>query len=120
MYGSEAMTLQELKHGSQRTSTTTTPDIDKSTAKDLLDGDRITALEALNKYQAQGKAQWDNTVNPKKFDEGTSSSSKPAEHNPEVNSSLNGKGLSSSRGKHPQTPTNSQHNPTKTSSIRGM
>jgi hypothetical protein len=55
-YGWEAMTPQELKHGSPRTSTTTTPDIDELTANDLLDGDRVAALEALNKYQAQMKA----------------------------------------------------------------
>jgi hypothetical protein len=52
MYGLEAMTPQELKHGSPRTSTTATPDIDESTTKDLLDGDRVAVLEALNKYQA--------------------------------------------------------------------
>jgi hypothetical protein len=46
MYRSEAMTLQELKHRSPRTSTMAT------IAKDFLDGDQVTALEALNKYQA--------------------------------------------------------------------
>jgi hypothetical protein len=50
------MTSQELKHGSPRTSTTGTPDINESTTKDLLDGDRVIALEALNKSQAQMKA----------------------------------------------------------------
>jgi hypothetical protein len=52
MYGSEAMTPQELKHGSPRASSTTTPDVDESTSKDLINGDRVLALEALNKYQA--------------------------------------------------------------------
>jgi hypothetical protein len=47
-----------------------TPDIDKSTTKDLLDGDRVTALETLNRYQAQTKARRDNIVSPKEFDEG--------------------------------------------------
>jgi transposase InsO family protein len=56
MYGSEAMTLQELKHGSPQTSTEATPDINESITKDLLDGDQVAALEALNKYQAQTKA----------------------------------------------------------------
>jgi hypothetical protein len=70
MYGSEATTLQELTHGSPRTNATATPDIDKSTAKDILDGDHVTALETLNKYQAQTKAWRDNTVSPKEFDEG--------------------------------------------------
>jgi hypothetical protein len=55
MYGSEATTLQELKHGSPRASSTTTPDVDESPSKDLIDGDYVLALEALNKYQAQTK-----------------------------------------------------------------
>jgi hypothetical protein len=70
MYRSEARTPQEQHHGSPRTSTTATPDIDESTTKDLLDGDHVTALEALNRYQAQTKAWWYNTVTPKEFDEG--------------------------------------------------
>jgi hypothetical protein len=70
MYGSEAMTPQELKHGSPRTSPTTTPDVDESTFKDLIDGDRVLAQDGLNKYQAQTKAWRDNTVIPKEFQEG--------------------------------------------------
>jgi hypothetical protein len=70
MYGSEAMTPQEIKHGSPWTNAMATPDIDKSTTKDLLDGDRVTALETLNRYQAQTKARRDNIVSPKEFDEG--------------------------------------------------
>jgi hypothetical protein len=50
--------------------TTTTLDIDESTTKDLLNGDHVAALEALNKYQAQTKAWRKNTVTPKEFDEG--------------------------------------------------
>jgi hypothetical protein len=56
MYGCNAMTPQELKHGSPRTSPTTTLDVDELTSKDLIDGDCVLALEALNKYQAQTKA----------------------------------------------------------------
>jgi hypothetical protein len=70
MYGSEAMTLQELKHGSPRTSTMAMPDIDEATTNDLLDGDHVSALEALNKYQAQTKAWPDSVVTPKDFDKG--------------------------------------------------
>jgi hypothetical protein len=51
MYGSEAMTPQELKHGSPRTSESAIPDIDEPTSKDLIDGDRVLSLQALNKYQ---------------------------------------------------------------------
>jgi hypothetical protein len=70
MYGSEAMASQELKHGSPRPNTTATPDVDESTSKDLIDGDHVLALEALNRYQAQTKAWRDNTVIPKEFEEG--------------------------------------------------
>ena len=44
-------------------------DVDESTFKDLIDGDRVLALQALNKYQAQTKAWRDNTVIPKEFEE---------------------------------------------------
>jgi hypothetical protein len=50
-YGSEAMTPQELKDGSPRASPTANPDVDESTSKDLIDGDRVISLETLNKYQ---------------------------------------------------------------------
>jgi hypothetical protein len=50
------MTPQEIKHGSPRTSALTVPDVDEPTSKDLIDGDRVFALQALNKYQAQTKA----------------------------------------------------------------
>jgi hypothetical protein len=56
LYGSEAMTPQEIKHGSPRTSASAVPDIDEPTSKDLIDGDRVFALQDLDKYQAQTKA----------------------------------------------------------------
>jgi hypothetical protein len=64
MYESEVMTPQELKHGSPRASSTATRDVDESTYKDLINGDRVLALEALNKYQAQMNAWHNNTVIP--------------------------------------------------------
>jgi hypothetical protein len=67
MYGSKAMTPQELKHGSPPTSPTATPDVDEPTSKDLIDGDRVLTLDALNKYQAQTKAWHDNTVIPREL-----------------------------------------------------
>jgi hypothetical protein len=45
-------------------------DVDESTFKDLIDGDRVLALQALNKYQAQTKAWRDNSVIPREFKEG--------------------------------------------------
>jgi hypothetical protein len=70
MYGSKAMTPQELKHGSPRTSPTATPNVNELTSEDFIDGDRVLGLEALNKYQAQTKAWRDNTVIPREFKEG--------------------------------------------------
>jgi hypothetical protein len=64
------MTPQEIKHGSPRTSTSAVPDVDESTSKDLINGDRVLALQALNKYQAQTKAWRDNTVIPREFNKG--------------------------------------------------
>jgi hypothetical protein len=64
------MTPQEIKHGSPRTSTSAVPDFDEPTSKDLIDRDRILALQALNKYQAQTKAWCDNAVVPREFNKG--------------------------------------------------
>jgi hypothetical protein len=41
LYGSEAMTPQEIKHGSPRTTASAVPDVDEPTSKDLIDGDRV-------------------------------------------------------------------------------
>jgi hypothetical protein len=64
------MTPQEIKHGSPRTSASVVPDVDEPTSKDLIDGDRVFALQALNKYQAQTKAWRDQAVVPREFNEG--------------------------------------------------
>jgi hypothetical protein len=69
LYGSKAMTPQEIKHGSPRTSAAAVPDIDEPTSKDFIDRDRVFALQALNKYQAQTKAWRDHVVVPREFDE---------------------------------------------------
>jgi hypothetical protein len=70
LYGSEAMTSQEIKHGSPRTSASVIPDVDEPTFKDLIDEDRVFALQALDKYQAQTKAWRDHAVVPREFNEG--------------------------------------------------
>jgi hypothetical protein len=44
--------------------------VDEPTSKDLIDGDRVFALQALNKYQAQTKAWRDRAVIPREFSEG--------------------------------------------------
>jgi hypothetical protein len=64
------MTPQEIKHGSPRTNTSAIPDVDEPTSKDLIDRDRVFALQALNKYQAQTKAWRDNAVVPREFNTG--------------------------------------------------
>jgi hypothetical protein len=55
MYEAEAMTPHELKHVLPRTDPRATPDIDELTAKDLLDGGRVDALDTLKKYQVAKK-----------------------------------------------------------------
>jgi hypothetical protein len=70
MYGSEAMMPQELKHGSPRTNKLAVPEVDEPTSKDLINGDHVLALQALDKYQVQTKAWCDNTVVPREFSEG--------------------------------------------------
>jgi hypothetical protein len=64
------MTPQEIKHGSPRTSASAVPDVDEPTSKDLIDGDRVFALQALTKYQAQTKAWRDHAVVSREFNEG--------------------------------------------------
>jgi hypothetical protein len=64
------MTPQEMKHGSPRTVASVVPDVDEPASKDLIDGDRVFALQALNKYQAQTKAWRDHSVIPREFSEG--------------------------------------------------
>jgi hypothetical protein len=70
LYGSEAMTPQELKHGSPWTNKSAVPDVDEPTSKDLIDGDCVLALQALDKYQVQTKAWRDNTIIPREFSKG--------------------------------------------------
>jgi hypothetical protein len=70
LYRSEAMTLQELKHESPQTNKSAVPDVDEPTSKDLIDGGRVLALQALDKYQVQTKAWRDNTVVPGEFSKG--------------------------------------------------
>jgi hypothetical protein len=70
LYGSEAMTPQELKHGSPWTNKSAVPDVDEPTSKDLIDGDCVLALQALDKYQVQTKAWPDNTIIPREFSKG--------------------------------------------------
>jgi hypothetical protein len=70
LYGSKAVMPQEIKHGSPRTSISAISDVDEPTSKDLIDGDRVFALQALNKYQAQTKAWRDNAVVLREFNKG--------------------------------------------------
>jgi hypothetical protein len=64
------MTPQEIKHGSPKTNTSAVPDVDKPTSKDLIDGDRVLAQQALDRYQDQTKAWRDNAVVPREFNKG--------------------------------------------------
>jgi 3-dehydroquinate dehydratase len=56
MYGAEAMTSQEPKHGSPRSDPGAILGVDELTTKDLLDEDRVDTLNTLNKYQEATKS----------------------------------------------------------------
>jgi hypothetical protein len=59
-----------LRNGPKAHFPFTVPDVDEPTSKDLIDGDRVFALQALDKYQAQTKAWRDQAVIPREFNEG--------------------------------------------------
>jgi hypothetical protein len=75
-YVSEVLTaskcnMNELENtGPPRTNESSVLDVDEPTSKDLINGDRVFALQALDKYQVQTKAWRDNTVIPREFNEG--------------------------------------------------
>jgi hypothetical protein len=73
MYGVEAMTPQELKYESPRSDPSTVPYVDELATKDPLDGDKVQALNTLNKYQAATKSWRDKVVVFKEFPEEISS-----------------------------------------------
>lgn len=73
MYGVKAMTPQELKYESPRSDPSIVPYVDELATKDLLDGDRVQALNALNKYQAATKRWMDKAIVFKEFPEEISS-----------------------------------------------
>jgi hypothetical protein len=70
MSRAEAMTSQELQHGSPRSDPSTILDVNESTTKDFLDRDWASALNTLNKYQVAIKTWRDKVVTPKEFEEG--------------------------------------------------
>jgi hypothetical protein len=119
MYGTEAMTPHELKHGSPRTNPKAILDIDETTTKDLLDGDHVNALDALSKYQAATKVWRDKAITPKEFEEGDLVLIRTTKHNLEANWSQSGKDLSSSKRKLPRTHRDLQRKHVKTSNIHG-
>jgi hypothetical protein len=102
LYGSEAMTPQEIKHGSPRTNTSAILDVDEPTSKDLIDGDRVLALQALDRYQAQTKAWRDTQSSQENSTKETLYLSGPPGQNHGASWSRNGKVHSSSRRRHPQ------------------
>jgi hypothetical protein len=59
-----------VKAWAPQTNQSAIPNVDEPTSKDLIDGDRVLALQALNKYQVQTKAWLDNNVVPREFNEG--------------------------------------------------
>jgi hypothetical protein len=53
LFGDEAITPEEAKVGSIRTIASTEDEADYQTAKDIIEGTRLQAIEHINKYQAE-------------------------------------------------------------------
>jgi hypothetical protein len=53
MFGDEAITPEEAKVGSIRTTASTEDEADYQTTKDTIEGTRLQAIEHINKYQAE-------------------------------------------------------------------
>jgi hypothetical protein len=53
LFGDEAITLEEAKAGSIRTTTSAEDEADYHVAKDTIKGSRLQAVENINKYQAE-------------------------------------------------------------------
>jgi hypothetical protein len=70
MYGTEAMTPQEIKFKSSRVQEHSTLEEDKLATKDLLEDYRVEALVKITKYQEAVKAWRDKSVKPNEFDKG--------------------------------------------------
>ena len=113
------MTPQEIKHGSPRTVPSAVPDVDEPTSKDLIDGERVFALQALNKYQAQTKAWRDHAVIPREFREGDLVLVRTARTESRGKLEPKWEGLSLSRPRPPPAHTGSQRQTAKTWSTPG-
>jgi hypothetical protein len=53
LFGDEAITPEEAKAGSVRTSASAEDEVDYHVAKDTIEGTRLQAVENINKYQAE-------------------------------------------------------------------
>jgi hypothetical protein len=53
LFGDEAITPEEAKTGSIRTTTSVEDKADYQTTKDTIEGTRLQAIEHINKYQAE-------------------------------------------------------------------
>jgi hypothetical protein len=70
MYGAEAVLLEEVKHRSFRTAMLTPAWPSEAEEKDLLESDRLKAVENLQKYQEETRAWRDPNVKLRDFDGG--------------------------------------------------
>ena len=57
LFGDEAITPEEAKAGSIRTTTSAEDEADYHVAKDTIEGTRLQAVENINKYQAETMAR---------------------------------------------------------------
>jgi hypothetical protein len=113
------MTPQEIKHGSPQTVSSAVPDVDEPTSKDLIDGDRVFALQALNNTKPRQKHGATTQSSRGNSAKGTSYSSKQLGQSPGASWSPSGRALSLSRRRPPPAHTGSQRQTAKTWSTPG-
>jgi hypothetical protein len=114
LHGSEAMMPQEIKHGSPRTNTSAIPDVDEPTSKDLIDGDRVFALQASTNTKLKPRPGTTMRSSQESSTQETSYSSGPPGQSHGVSWSRNGRVHSSSSRRHPPARTGYQRPPAKT------
>jgi hypothetical protein len=114
LYGSEAMTPQKIKHGSPQTNTSAIPDVDEPTSKDLIDGDRVFALQPSTNTKLKPRPGVTTWSSQESSTQETSYSFGPPRQSHGVSWSQNGRVHSSSSRRHPPARTGYQRPPAKT------
>jgi hypothetical protein len=67
LYGEEAMTPEEIKFEGPRTNVETLDEEKQATSKDLLEEERMKAIQNLEKYQKETKSWYNKKVRPRQL-----------------------------------------------------